>query len=300
MTEGSAEMASRFGWTPTLGKTRQYSVSLERGLSILQCFKSGSHFLGVAEVADMLGMSRATTHRYLMTAVALGLLEQPVRRGRKYCLAAGVHDLGAAALDSRPLRRIARPELERLRAETSFTVSLGALDSDLFVMDRLPGHRGHAELKPAIGVGSRLPLHCTIMGKVLLAHLPPHELSEALASLTLDRRGPSAARRKRALREELDQIRVAGFAVDDGELLAGVRSIAAPLRTTSGQVAGALEIAAPATTIERLQMVERCGPLLLRSSARVAASLKDEPTFTVTSFPFGRTGSERKRDAGDG
>jgi DNA-binding IclR family transcriptional regulator len=67
---------------PTL--ERYYSQSLQRGLAILRCFTPQHPILGVADISDELGMSRSTTHRYMVTLVALGYLEQGP--GRKYSL----------------------------------------------------------------------------------------------------------------------------------------------------------------------------------------------------------------------
>ena len=82
--------------------------------------------LGIADIADELGMSRSTTHRYVITLVALGYLEQGA--SRKYRLGLRVTDLGMSALNSTGLREHARPYLEELRQRTSYTVNLSVLD----------------------------------------------------------------------------------------------------------------------------------------------------------------------------
>src|ERR1700691_5841431 len=86
---------------PSLREPR-YSQSLERGLAILSCFTPARPVLGIAAIADELGMSRSTTHRYVITLVALGYLRQGA--SRKYRLGLGVTNLGMAALSSTSLR----------------------------------------------------------------------------------------------------------------------------------------------------------------------------------------------------
>jgi len=98
--------------TPMLREAR-FSRSLERGLAILGCFTPEEPVLGIAEIADELGMSRSTTHRYVITLVALGYLEQGA--SRKYRLGLRVTDLGMSALNSTGLREHSRPYLEELR-----------------------------------------------------------------------------------------------------------------------------------------------------------------------------------------
>jgi IclR family pca regulon transcriptional regulator len=212
--------------------------------------------------------------------VALGFLEQPLNGGRRYRLGPKAHDIGMLALNSRRQRRIARPHLQELRSRLSYTVSLGVLDDrDVLIMDRFGGYRGHARLKMNIGVGSRWPTYCTSMGKSLLAHLSKAELDEVIGGVALEKWTPTTIRSKHALRAELKQIAAAGFAIDDQELATGTRSIAVPVRSKTGRLAGALEVAAPATMIDRAQMTKRFFPALLETSAAIAAELPDEPRF---------------------
>ena len=130
-TRSAAPQAASNGlepvWSiPSLREPR-YSQSLERGLAILGCFTPKRPVLGIADIADELGMSRSTTHRYVITLVALGFLEQGA--SRKYRLGLRVTDLGMSALNSTGLREHAHPYLEELRQRTSYTASLAVLDA---------------------------------------------------------------------------------------------------------------------------------------------------------------------------
>jgi DNA-binding IclR family transcriptional regulator len=107
------------GQVPTLREPR-YSQSLERGLAILGCFTPDHPVLGIADIADNLGMSRSTTHRYVITLVALGYLEQGA--SRKYRLGMRVTDLGMSALNSIGLREHSHSYLEELRQRMSWIV----------------------------------------------------------------------------------------------------------------------------------------------------------------------------------
>ena len=97
---------------PTLQEPR-YSQSLERGLAILGCFTPARPVLGIADLADELGMSRSTTHRYVITLTRLGYLEQGIKR--KYHLTLRVTDLGISAMNGMSLYEHAHPYLEELR-----------------------------------------------------------------------------------------------------------------------------------------------------------------------------------------
>jgi IclR family pca regulon transcriptional regulator len=257
---------------PSLREPR-YSQSLERGLAILGCFTPARPVLGIADIADDLGMSRSTTHRYVITLVALGYLEQGA--SRKYRLGLRVTDLGMSALNSTGLREHARPYLEELRQRTSYTASLAVLDGpEILYVDRAPSfRRGRGSAGPDLQPGSRLPAYCTAMGKLLLANLPDGEQRELIAEIKPTKRGPNTITAKRALREELEQILDAGFAVNDQELAKDLIAIAAPVRNEAREVVAAAGLAASSSTIALEEMVDALGPHLVSTADRISARL---------------------------
>jgi IclR family transcriptional regulator, pca regulon regulatory protein len=263
----------RDAWSiPSLREPR-YSQSLERGLAILGCFTPKRPVLGIADIADELGMSRSTTHRYVITLVALGYLEQGA--SRKYRLGLRVTDLGMSALNSTGLREHAHPYLEDLRQRTSYTSSLAVLDgTDILYVDRVRSfRRGQNQVDLDLHPGSRLPAYCTAMGKLLLAYLPESSQRDALAAIKPTKRGPNTITSKKGLREELDQINDAGFAVNDEELAADLYSIAAPVRDEAREVVAAVNLAAHSSMISLEEMVDALGPHLVSTADRVSARL---------------------------
>src|SRR5580692_7013274 len=162
-------------WSAPALREPRFSQSLARGLAILRCFTPERPVLGIADIADELGMSRSTTHRYVITLVALGYLEQGA--SRKYRLGLRVTDLGMSALNSTGLREHAHPYLEELRQRTSYTTSLGVLDAtDVLYIDRVRSfRRGQSSVELNLHAGSRVPAYCTSIGKLLLASLPELE-----------------------------------------------------------------------------------------------------------------------------
>jgi IclR family pca regulon transcriptional regulator len=218
-------------------------------------------------------MSRSTTHRYVITLVALGYLKQGARR--KYSLGLRVTNLGMSALNSTGLREHAHPYLEELRQRTSYTASLAVLDgSEIVYVDRARSfRRGQSESDLGLAPGSRLPVYCTAMGKVLMANLPERERSELLASLKLTKRGPNTITSKNALRVELEQVREEGFAVNDQELAEGLHSIAVPVRTDSREVAAAINLAAHTSMISLSELVDALSPHLVSTADRISARL---------------------------
>jgi IclR family pca regulon transcriptional regulator len=257
---------------PSLREPR-YSQSLERGLAILSCFTPKRPVLGIADIADELGMSRSTTHRYVITLLALGYLEQGA--SRKYRLGLRVTDLGMSALNSTGLREHAHPYLEELRQRSSYTVSLAVLDGpEILYIDRVRSfRRGQGQVNGNVTTGSRLPAHCTAMGKLLLANLPEADQRELIASMKLTKHGPNTITGKKALREELDEVLEANFAVDDEELARDLYSIAAPVRNERRDVVAAVDIAAPSSMISLDELVDALGPHLISTADRISARL---------------------------
>ena len=256
---------------PSLREPR-YSQSLERGLAILTCFTPKRPVLGIADIADHLGMSRSTTHRYVITLVALGYLEQGA--SRKYRLGLKVTDLGMSALNSTGLREHSRPYLQELRQRTTYTASLAVLDGEEIVyVDRAPSFRRGGKIDLDLHAGSRLPAYCTAMGKLLLANLPDAEQRDLFASLKLTKRGPNTITSKKALRDELDEVLAAGFAVNDQELVPELHSISAPVRNENREVVAAINMAAHSSMISLEEMVDALGPHLVSTADRISARL---------------------------
>jgi len=260
-------------WSVPSLRDPRYSQSLERGLAILGIFTPERPVRGIADLADELGMSRSTTHRYVITLVALGYLEQDA--SRKYRLGLRVTDLGMAALNSTGLREHAHVYLEELRQRTSCTSGLAVLDGpEIVYVDRVRSfRRGQHTIDQGLAPGSRLPAHCTAMGKLLLAYLPASEQSELVAQLRLTKHGPNTITSKQELRDELGAIRAEGFAVNDEELAPELHSIAAPVRDDGREVVAAVSLAAHTSAISLAELVDALSPHLIATADRVSARL---------------------------
>ncbi len=254
---------------PDLREPR-YSQSLERGLAILRCFTPERPMLGISDLADELEMTRSTTHRYVTTLTALGYLEQGA--SRKYRLGLRVTDLGMSAMSSTGLREHARPYLEELRQRSQYTVSLAVLDGpEILYVDRL--HRRQSKSDLELHTGSRLPAHCTSVGKLLLAYLPEEEQRELLAAMKLNKRGPNTITSKQVLLGELGAIREEHLAVNDEELAAGLYAIAAPVRNHAREVVAAVGLEAQNSMISLAELVDALSPHVIVTADRVSGRL---------------------------
>jgi IclR family transcriptional regulator, pca regulon regulatory protein len=257
---------------PILADPR-YSQSVERGLAILACFTPERPVLGIADIANELGMSNSTTHRYVITLKELGYLVQGA--GRRYRLTLRVMDLGMSALSSTSLQEHASSYLKELRERAGFTVAVGVLDGPtILLVDRLRGNRpGQQQIDLDQAPGARLPAHCTAIGKLLLAHLPNRQQREQIAEMTLTRRTPNTITAKTALRRELQDIREQSLAAADEELAPGLYSIAAPVRSASRETIAAVGMDAHISMIPLEKLIGALGPHLIATADRISARL---------------------------
>jgi IclR family transcriptional regulator, pca regulon regulatory protein len=249
-----------------------FSQSLERGLAILAAFTPDRPALGVSELARRLALTRSTTHRYVSTLAKLGYLLQDGPT-RQYRLGPRVLDLGFSMLGSLELREIAAPHLRRLTDITGHTSNLAIRDdTDVILIDRVRGRpRPYHHLEFTLHVGSRIPAYCSATGKALLAYLPRPDLNQLLDRVDLIQRGPRTVTSKTALIAELGRVRRTGIATNDEELESALRSIAVPVRSRSGEVIAAVNIAIPWSPEPITGLVAQHGPVLQDTARQIAA-----------------------------
>lgn len=246
------------------------SRSLEYGIAILESFSRERQELGIAEMADIVGISRSTTHRYAITLVALGYLEQDSRR--KYRLSTRAVGPGRAAIGAIRRQVHARAVLQELRDQCGHTVSMGVLDrTRVIYIHRLLGRRaGQHEIDGGLGVGANVPVHCTALGKVLLASLSDAQRRELLAQITLTRHGPNTITDADTLADELDRVSPREALVSDEEFVRGARSIAVLVPQPSGEHPLAIDVTVPSTAYRVERLEKEIGPLVMRAARLIS------------------------------
>jgi IclR family pca regulon transcriptional regulator len=254
--------------------TTSTSQSLERGLAILSSFDSERALIGVSELSRELALSRSTAHRYIATLARLGYLQQDPDT-KRYRLGPKVPDLGFSAINSMDLREISAPYLRELSDETGYTVNLAIFDgTEVVYIERCRTARpGQREIDLNLHVGARLPAYCTAMGKAILAFVPEERREEIIRSIDFAPRGPNTITDPVAFREELARIRDTGLAVNDEELAYGLRSIAAPIHSHSGDVLAALNLAVHRTMVSMDELIARYGPAVARTARNISLGM---------------------------
>lgn len=219
--------------------------SLGKVLLVLECFSRHDRGLGLAEIAARTRLPKATTHRLLASLKAIGLIEQP-HEGDHYRLGMKLFELGSVVLANLELPREAQPFVDRLAAMTGATIHLCIFDGDQAVfVDR---RHADAVTRNTLIRLEGAPVHCTAVGKAILAFQPERVIRRIIAQ-GLTAFTPRTITEGPALLAELARIRERGFAIDEGEHQPDLRCIAAPIRNGAGQVIAAISVSGPSTLI---------------------------------------------------
>jgi DNA-binding IclR family transcriptional regulator len=234
-----------------------------RVLSILGCFDAEHRSLTLTEIAQRAGLTLPTAHRLVGELTAWGALR---RTGQgSYVIGRRLWDLGLLAPVQTGLRDVASPFLQDLYGATLATVHLAVRDSALALY--LDHVSGHASVPVVSKVGSRLPLHSTGVGKVLLAHAPADIRHEVLAA-PLQRFTPYTVVQASRLEAQLLRVAQEGYATTTEEMTLGACSIAIPI-SVAGRTVASLGVVVP-----DLSARKRLVPAMQVAAQGIARSLR--------------------------
>jgi len=220
---------------------------LERGLRLLGEFSSRERTLSAAELARRLKVPRSTVFRLLATLEMMGFVER-TDGGREFRLGMAVLRLGFDYLASLELTELGRPLLDRLRDEIHYPCNLVVRDGRSIVyVAKSVASRPFAS---NVNVGTRLPAHATVLGRVVLEDLSLDELRELYPEPNLEVFSESTPRTVEELYEMVQRDRQRGYVLHEGFFEASISSIAAPVRDRSGKVVAALGATIPASRID--------------------------------------------------
>lgn len=212
--------------------------ALERGLAILECLTKSQHGLTVSQLTRNLGFPKSSVHALLLTFERHGYLYRDDTSGR-YRLGLRICDLANVALERIKLREQAAPLLARLRDNTGLTAHMAILERDEVVLiEKIESPR----MRVNSWIGKRMDLHCTALGKALIAHLPDDQMDVLLRNRGMLRHNDNTIVSMRRLKEDLDSVRRRGYSVDDEEEEINVRCIGAPILNAQQQVVAAISI----------------------------------------------------------
>lgn len=244
-------------------------ATVERAADVLTLFAEQSSItLGITEIAERLGLSKAAVHRILASLRVRGLIELDLET-RRYSLGLTTMRLGLAYLDRINIRRIAAPELAALSRSLSetATLSIRAGNSRVYVDQVTPSR----EVIMSVSLGVPYPLHAGGSSKAFLAFLDEEEIDAYFADARLTRLTERTVVDEQALRKELKTIRRRGYAQSFGERQPGSASVAAPVLDHHGAPAGVISVCGPA---ERFRgEARKCAEALLEATRKLSAEM---------------------------
>ncbi len=250
---------------------RYFIGSVAQGLALLERF-GGQRALTLTELVRELGWTKTTTFRYLATLASLGYLELD-RQTRRYRPTVKVLRLGAAYLAALTIPELALPHLERLSERFGESANMAVLDhTEVVYVARVESRR---ILSTNLGVGSRLPAHCTSMGKVLLAWLDEASLRRTLSEMAFTRFTPRTVTSTARLREALRAVRRKGYAINDQEMDLGLRSCAAPVFDRNGAAVAAVNVSVSSARATRDDVEARYVPPVLAAAREISEAVRN-------------------------
>ncbi len=244
------------------------SGALDRAISVFEAVVDAAPETSLAAVAARTGLPKSTVHRTLRVWTL---------RGYVVVLGHGLYGPGPRVLaaagrvsEVQDSARLARGALRGLQRHTDHTVHLALLDGrEAVYVEKLEGRRPY---RMASAVGMRLPLHCTAIGKAILAHLPEGECDLLIGRGPLQARTSRTLRDRTALHADLAAIRRRGWALDDEENEVGIRCVGACVFDHRNEVAGAVSVSAPAFDFQMAQ-VRRVASHVIEAAGSVTAAL---------------------------
>jgi len=241
---------------------------LDRAFGILDVLADKDAGCGLAEVAGILKLHKATTHRLLMVLEGARYVERDA--AGRYRLGSRIMELGLSALSRLDVCEVARPHLRALVEKTGETAHLAVL-RDAEMVSLIDVESRQTVRTPSV-VGQRRPAYCNALGKAILAFLADEQVDEYLKGRVLKPYTPRTITSAARLRTELRMVHELGYALDDEEWETGLRCIGAPVRDSIGSVIAAISISGPSFRMDP-ERLEALGAAVVQAAAKISEAL---------------------------
>jgi DNA-binding IclR family transcriptional regulator len=248
---------------------RSYSItSLQRGLKLLSLFAKAESGLTATQVAKLSGLPISTVHRFLVNLESTGFLN--CNDNSRYHLGIACFSLGQSALGHLDIRRLSFPYLEDLNRKTRETIHLTVRhELSVVYVEKLDSPE---PLRIFSRIGAGVPLHCTAVGKVMLAYMSPTEQSAILSQLEIKRLTQNTIGNVQDLQAHLQRVRRSGYACDLEENELHIRCIAAPIWDHAGSVNASLSITGPVVRMPMTRL-RQLAPLVQQAGIKISREL---------------------------
>lgn len=245
-----------------------YIRALERAVKVLKTV-SEAEGLSLTEIAERSGESASTTYRALLTMEKDGLVEF-VENGQLWYVGVEAFRIGNAFLRRTSIVERSRPVMQRVMAETNETANLAVIDrTEVVFVSQVETHQ---PIRAFFRPGTRGPIHSSGIGKALLAFMSSEQIEKLINETTLSAFTEKTITHKAVLYEELAVIRQRGWSIDNEERTDGMRCIAAPIFSASGEAIAGISISGPSVRVNP-EKDEEFGQLINRAATEITESI---------------------------
>ena len=223
-------------------KAKKTIQSVTRALGIMQYISNHGNVISLTAISKGMNLSKSTVHGLISTLEQTGYVFQDQTTGL-YSLGLKLFELGQVVYASMDLRSIAMPFLLEIGKKYEETVHLAVLSAgEVVYIEKVDSTHS---IRIISYIGGRNPAHCTGVGKVMLAGLSEKELERVVLQIGLQRFTEKTITDLSELKQQLELIRIRGYAVDDEEIEVGLRCVAAPIKDYKGETIAAVSISGP-------------------------------------------------------
>jgi DNA-binding IclR family transcriptional regulator len=253
-----------------------YSIqAVESALDVLEQFLVHDTELGVTELSRRLNLNKNNIFRLLATLESRNYIEQN-RHTDGYRLGIKNLELGQSVVRQMELHHQARPVLEALVRQCNETADVAILRGSHIHYLHAVESTHPVRVVPRVGIVP--PAFCTAAGKVLLACAIDRD---TLPSLELRQYAPNTIIDRKELVKQLKKIALKGYAVEDEELAAEVRAVAAPVRDYTGCVVGAVSVSGPEVRFGKARLDGELVPIVIRAADEISLRMGYSPIGDV-------------------
>ena len=250
--------------------------SVDRALEVLAAVCEADGGIALRDLSEQLGLHKSTVYRLLQTlSTHRFVVQDPVTK--QYRAGLRLFELANLVIAKIEVRTQALPELKALSQQTNETVHLAVLDEgDVVYIDKQETQR---TIRMYSAIGKRAPVHCTALGKVLLAYLPEAEIERIAREKGLKPFTERTITSLQELKRHLAMVREKGYAIDDMEHEPDIRCAACPIRDHTGKVIAAVSLTVPAMRASREQL-EAMAPLVKQTADRISRKMGYVPDIS--------------------
>ncbi len=253
--------------------TTEEVKTIEKALRLIDELAAAKEPLALQALAKRSGYAKSTVHRLVSTLRAHNIVEQSPQDGRYY-LGIRLFELGCAVSNNWDVAAIAKPYMQNIASQINESVCLAMVSrGEVLIIDFIEStNMFHVVSR----VGAKLPIHCTVQGKIMLAYMPPAQRKRIIKERGMQIYTPNTIHSTEQLEEDLHLTRTRGYAIDNSEFHVGLHSVAAPILNFEGEPTYSFSVVSMFHPVESAEF-QRAKQLVIQAAADISHALGYRP-----------------------